>query len=307
MRILVVDDSEDARDILSAALAIGGYEDVDYAESGENALSMLGVEPRNTAGQHFDVILIDVIMPGLNGIETCAKIRSDARYQDTPILMVTSINDSGSLSHAFIAGATDYVTKPFNRTELLARMRSACRLKGEVDRRHAREADTKSAPAGNEQTGPSQTFHPITGLFGPSILETWLRSDAAPMPSCILAVAIRNGKRLRSVHGSKHVEVGMKTISDALGRLPAGLTDFCAHYDDDILIVCLHGTSARQDAALISAIAERVRRLEIQTAESAVETTLSVGIGEARPEGEIPSKHSLVSTAIERMELVRSR
>src|SRR5215472_18737632 len=80
-----------------------------------------------------DIVLLDIVMPEMDGVECSARIRNDPRYGDMPIIMVTSLDDMGSLSNAFVAGATDYITKPINRIELAARVRSALKLKTELD------------------------------------------------------------------------------------------------------------------------------------------------------------------------------
>src|SRR5580704_17749673 len=77
----------------------------------------------------------------MDGVEVCARIRNHQRYADLPIIMVTSVDDMDTLSNAFVAGANDYVTKPVNRMELIARVRAALRLKAELDRRQARERE----------------------------------------------------------------------------------------------------------------------------------------------------------------------
>ena len=93
------------------------------------------------ARRRVDLILLDIVMPEIDGIEACARIRSDLRYADIPIIMVTSLGDMDSLANAFVAGANDYITKPVNRVELLARVRSALKLKAELERRQARERE----------------------------------------------------------------------------------------------------------------------------------------------------------------------
>jgi sigma-B regulation protein RsbU (phosphoserine phosphatase) len=71
-----------------------------------------------------DVILLDLVMPVVDGIEACARIRSDSRYSGIPIIMVTAVNDVDRLTDAFVAGASDYVTKPIVPADLLARVRA---------------------------------------------------------------------------------------------------------------------------------------------------------------------------------------
>ena len=142
MRILVVDDSEDWRDLTEAALLAAGYQEVTTAESAVEAYGQLGLAPRpNNNAASIDLIVLDVVMPEVDGIEACARIRSDPRYGDVPVVMVTAVSDMDSLFSAFVAGATDYIIKPFNRVELLARVRSVLKVKAELDRRRARESE----------------------------------------------------------------------------------------------------------------------------------------------------------------------
>ncbi len=141
MRILVIDDSEDSRDLTEGALLSAGYTDIVTASSGWEALKILDVGRATEEKPTVDVALLDIVMPEMDGVEACARIRNDPRYADLPIIMVTSLDDMNSLSNAFVAGATDYVTKPVNRVELIARVRAALRLKQELDRRQARERE----------------------------------------------------------------------------------------------------------------------------------------------------------------------
>jgi sigma-B regulation protein RsbU (phosphoserine phosphatase) len=133
MTILIIDDSEDSRDLIEAALRSGGHEAVHGAASAAEGLKYLGVG-RNPPGEaaNVDLVLLDVLMPGGDGIEACGHIRADARYADVPIIMVTSLIDVDSLSSAFAAGANGYFTKPINRDDLLVRVRAALALKAEI-------------------------------------------------------------------------------------------------------------------------------------------------------------------------------
>ncbi|HLF04177.1 MAG TPA: response regulator, partial [Dehalococcoidia bacterium] len=131
----MVDDFQGARLMLEAVLKSAGYSDVLCAESAEAAFDRLGlVEPGgNTA--RVDLILMDVGMPGIDGIEACRRIKAVPWLKDIPIIMVTGLEDPAALELAFAAGAVDYVTKPLNKVEMLARIRSALDLKLEMDRR----------------------------------------------------------------------------------------------------------------------------------------------------------------------------
>ncbi len=134
MNVLVVDDSAAQRRALSAMLTAAGYAVEGVASASEGFQALEAADPRST-----DLILMDLNMPEVDGIEACRRIRDTPPWGDLPIIMVTSSDDAHDLSAAFGAGATDYVTKPPNETELLARVRAALALKREMDRRKARE------------------------------------------------------------------------------------------------------------------------------------------------------------------------
>lgn len=145
MSILIVDDTREAREILGVLLESAGYRDILFAESAAAAFERLGIGGSGAAPIDVDVILMDVRMPDLDGVETCRRIKAVERYCDTPIIMVTAMAATGFLEAAFAAGAADYLTKPINQVELLARMRSALKLKREMDRRKAREQELEQA------------------------------------------------------------------------------------------------------------------------------------------------------------------
>jgi CheY-like chemotaxis protein len=140
MAILVVDDSEDVRDIFEAALTEGGYPDILMADSASAAFALLALDqPQRTLP--VDVIFLDVVMPGVDGIEACARIRRDPRYAEVPIVMSTSVNTMEGVDKAFEHGATDYLTKPLKIVDLMACVRSNMRLKADNDRRNAIERE----------------------------------------------------------------------------------------------------------------------------------------------------------------------
>jgi two-component system KDP operon response regulator KdpE len=115
-RILVVDDDPQIRRVMRMTLTGQGYE-VDDAKSGDAALEKL-------REQRFDLVLLDMNMPGLGGLETCRDIRA---HSEIAIIMLTVRDTDTDKVDALDAGADDYVTKPYNPPELLARIRAALR------------------------------------------------------------------------------------------------------------------------------------------------------------------------------------
>jgi sigma-B regulation protein RsbU (phosphoserine phosphatase) len=115
-RVMVVDDNRVNRHLLLALLERGGITRVELAEDGEQALARANrFKP--------DLILLDLMMPHLDGFEVCRRLRADPAFADLPVLVQSSLNRSEDRARAFAAGATDYVSKPINAIELLSRVR----------------------------------------------------------------------------------------------------------------------------------------------------------------------------------------
>lgn len=117
MRILVVDDDPGVRDSLRRSLAFNGYE-VDLAEDGQRGLAAIAM-------RRPDAVVLDVMMPGLDGLETCRRLR--AAGEDIPVLMLTAREAISDRVAGLDAGADDYLVKPFALDELLARLRALLR------------------------------------------------------------------------------------------------------------------------------------------------------------------------------------
>lgn len=116
--ILVVDDDPFIVEIMPKITAEVGFLKVSAAASGEEALSLLA-----NPNMIFDCLLLDINMPGMDGIELCSRVRQIPQYRDTPVIMLTAKRDIQRMSDAYRAGATDYFTKPFVISELSTRLR----------------------------------------------------------------------------------------------------------------------------------------------------------------------------------------
>ncbi|KZY06399.1 MULTISPECIES: response regulator transcription factor [unclassified Sulfitobacter] len=123
MRILAVDDDHFIRELLPLVFAEAGIPSIDIAASGSEALEMIREAPKL-----YEFLLLDIMMPEMDGIELCQRVRRIPGYRDTPILMLTAKTDIASIEQAFAAGANDYVTKPFDVKEIANRVHVAQRL-----------------------------------------------------------------------------------------------------------------------------------------------------------------------------------
>src|SRR6058998_329555 len=123
--VLVVDDGAANRQLVQAYLT-GIDCEVRMAENGESALEQIKAEPP-------DLVLLDVQMPGLDGYEVCRRIKARPRGRLLPVVMLTALDHANDRVLALEAGADDFMSKPVDRIELVARVRSALRLKAVYD------------------------------------------------------------------------------------------------------------------------------------------------------------------------------
>ncbi|NUO54732.1 MAG: response regulator [Polyangiaceae bacterium] len=143
-RVLVVDDSETYLQEISSMLRDDGY-DVVLARSGDEALEML-------AAQEVDCVLLDLVMPGLSGTETCRRIKASPVVRDIPLIMITSVEDRTSMIAGLASGADDYITKSSELDVLKARVRAQIRRKQfEDEHRRIREELLRSELEASEE------------------------------------------------------------------------------------------------------------------------------------------------------------
>ncbi|CAK0778630.1 phosphoserine phosphatase RsbU/P [uncultured Gammaproteobacteria bacterium] len=116
LRVLVVDDNRVNRQLLMALLERGGLHHIATAEDGNDGLAKL-------ASFKPDLVLLDLMMPNMDGYEMCQRLRADPACQDLPVLVQSSLNRSEDRARAFQVGATDYVSKPINANELVSRVK----------------------------------------------------------------------------------------------------------------------------------------------------------------------------------------
>jgi class 3 adenylate cyclase len=160
-RILVVDDTPANVKLLADLLQVRGYM-VDTAENGERALEKVrSFEP--------DLVLLDVMMPGLNGYEVCRAIRSEPRTELLPVVLVTSLDPQQERIKGIEAGADDFLNKPINQPELFARVKSLLRIKTLQDK--VREWNEKLEARVHEQVTQLERLGRLKSFFAPQLAE----------------------------------------------------------------------------------------------------------------------------------------
>ena len=173
--ILVVDDVPENVRLLEAVLTPRGY-NVVSATDGEAALELV-------AAATPDLVLLDVVMPGMSGYEVCQKIRTDGAHGILPVVMVTALDPSGERIKGLEAGADDFLTKPINIPELLARVKSLLRIKQLYDTVESQAAELAELNRTLEQrvtdqVGQLERLSKLKRFFSPQLAEAIVSGGA---------------------------------------------------------------------------------------------------------------------------------
>jgi phosphoserine phosphatase RsbU/P len=301
MSILIVDDSEDSCELTEAALVSAGYSDIHVARSAWEAFKLMDIGcPSNNVGPQVDIVLLDIMMPEMDGIEACARMRHDARYADIPIIMVTSVDDLDSLANAFVAGASDYITKPVKRIELVARVRAALKLKIELERRQARERELLVFMSSWGERRAALWVDKATGLFVGEVAEAYLTASADWLDtetSAVVVLAIDRLEAYRAVQGDDAVRLILARVAKAVRRLMANVGVVAAAYHNGLIILVGPGLSAKPARQLGEQLCKAVSGLRIVNSESiaADHVTASVAVATGPTSASLDGMHLLTN------------
>lgn len=200
-RVLVVDDILPNVKLLEAKLA-SEYYDVLTATSGQEAL-------QKVATDNPDIVLLDVMMPGMDGFEVCRRIKADPELAHTPVVMVTALTDTADRVKGLEAGADDFLSKPLNDIALMARVRSLVRLKMTVDEWRVRE--TTATQLGVVEETVSVMDEPVEKARVLIIEDQSFESD-----KFIEALAVDDDAVRVSVSGAEAMEMAAREAFDLL-------------------------------------------------------------------------------------------
>ena len=223
--LLVVDDIDDNRFALTRRLARQGYLNVTTAVDGRQALELLNSKP-------FDLVLLDIMMPNVNGYEVLAQMKASSSLRHIPVIMISAVDEIESVIRCIELGAEDYLPKPFNPTLLRARVGACLERKRLHDQVTARTRELSEAL--EQQTATSEVLRVISS--SPTdlqpVFEAIVRS-AVPLCGSLFANVFRfDGELLHFVAGHNvgpsYVRVASSEVPDAT-RLFSGIRKGPAH------------------------------------------------------------------------------
>ncbi|MED3316643.1 response regulator [Bacillus wiedmannii] len=179
MSILIVDDNPVNIFVIEKILKQAGYQDLVSLNSAQELFEYIHFGKDSSRHNEIDLILLDIMMPEIDGLEVCRRLQNEEKCKDIPIIFVTALEDANKLAEALDIGAMDYITKPINKVELLARMRVALRLKSELNWHKEQEENLR-----NELDLATQVQR---NLLSSPLREDHIKIEASYLPSFKLA------------------------------------------------------------------------------------------------------------------------
>ena len=289
MNILIVDDSEDHQLVLKSILSKNGYKNIFLVDSANQAFKFLGLKGKNKK-KHIDLILMDVMMPGINGIEACARIKKEESLKDIPVIMITATREEKHLQSAFHSGAIDYITKPINVTELLARVRSALRLKMETDSRKEREREltemAEQLDAANKKLTQMSYLDGLTSVanrryFEEFFAREWKNAIRENEFLSLIMLDIDYFKAYNDNYGHLTGDDCLKKIAQKLNDALKRPRDFLCRYGGEEFITVLPDTDKYGAHTVAERFLSETKKLKIPHKASPVCKTVTISIGVA--------------------------
>ena len=244
MKILAVDDEPHILELLKTSLKTIPGCDVSLSDSGINALSQI-----DEAKVPFDCLLIDIQMPRMNGITLCELVRSIPEYQHTPILMLTAMSQRKYIDRSFLAGATDYIPKPFDLAELRSRLAQARQLANErrasgYQRVKTIEASESASPDDKPRYDTAAPVDKRDRVLGAAEFENYIlqMSQRKLFNSSVVAIKLVDAKKLRKRLNDNDFRSVLTAIASAISELSANKPGGIICYrGDGIFLYAIHG------------------------------------------------------------------
>lgn len=225
MRILVVDDDHSVLELLELSLNCLGFVEVETAQCAAEAMAIIAeqIDP-------FECFLVDIQMPETNGIELCELIRHIDEYRSTPVIMLTAMSERKYIEAAFAAGATDFVTKPFEAVELKSRIEIAWRMVEDAKTHRIQVGAARKLDSSLEVRSEFLISDPIDiedmeGFLNYGSFRNLLRQLAASGAASLSCteLEIQNNDRVYEFLGSNDYRYYLTDVADALSEnLSAG-------------------------------------------------------------------------------------
>ncbi len=273
--ILVADDEPINRSLIQRRLERAGYQ-VLTAENGSEAVE-------KTLATLPDLVILDIMMPIMDGLEACRRIKDDETTRDVPVIFLSARDETEVKVSGLSMGANDYISKPFKAEELLARVDVAMRLKHERDNLRA---SAEEARAHAELAQERAVTDALTGLLNRYGLQRALAREHAEArryerPLACLMIDLDDFKKINDTHGHSAGDTALKQVATILTKV-VRRSDMVFRYGGEEFLVLLPETDLEGAAALAEKIRESASTRLFGDGEHFFKLTLSAGAANLR-------------------------
>lgn len=269
--ILVVDDIPANLKVMKEILEPVGYS-VTFARSGDQVLERVKLAKP-------DLILLDLMMPEIDGLQVCEALKAEPKTQDIPVIFLTASQEEEHLIQAFELGAVDYVTKPFRKPELLARVRTHLLLKYTVDKLRQTQIELQEALEAVEKLA---RLDPLTGILNRRALmeiaeQEMNRAKRYGTPFSILLLDVDHFKQVNDTYGHP---VGDQALCAVVESILNGIrqVDFVGRYGGEEFAVILPEISTDSAWKAAERIRLQIEKMTIFTEQGELKLTVSIGV-----------------------------
>lgn len=278
--VLIVEDDPFNRDILFKILSYQGFQ-VHAVSSGEDALIQL-------EQLSIDLILLDIMMTGLDGFETCQAIKSNPQTSDIPIIFMTALSNTENKVKGLSLGAVDYITKPFHPAEVIARVKThlslratAKALQAEV---HRHKQTVQKLEKANHALYRLANLDGLTQVanrycFDESLSEEWFRLAREKQPIGIVLCDVDHFKVYNDHYGHQAGDECLRKIARAIYQSARRPADLVARYGGEEFVVLLPATGQKGVEHVAETICQAIRGLQIPHEQSKSHTIVTISVG----------------------------
>lgn len=288
-KIVLIDDDQDSCLLIKTFLgSIYHKNDIIEFFSGQAVLDFFQLDTQTPCTQGTDLILLDVLMPGINGIELCSRIKANNAFDDIPVLMVTASNELEFLADSFEAGAIDFINKPIRKVELLARVRSALRLRNEVMMRRMREQELIELNLALKQNNllleQLAIFDKLTGIHNRGHLDwalsrEWANAQRNQTPLSLIMIDIDYFKLYNDAYGHLRGDDCLRQVAQTLQSKLKRKNDFVGRYGGEEFMVILPGVDHHDAMHLAEALRSGIQALGMSHAQSKNDKVVTISLG----------------------------
>lgn len=288
--ILIVDDNPTNLSVLSLALKSAGYK-IRVAMDGVSAIEQVQVDPPG-------LILLDVQMPGIDGFETCIQLKANPAIRDIPVIFITASADLDQKVKGLSVGAVDYITKPFQQEEVLARVKVHLELRFLTQKVQEQAIALQQA---NQELHRLANLDGLTAVanrrrFDEYLDQEWRRSQREQNPLALILCDIDYFKSYNDFYGHQAGDVCLKRVAQAIQNCIKRPADLVTRYGGEEFAIILPNTSSDGAVRVAQLIQSTIQQLSIAHHHSQVSSfiTLSLGVSSQVPNSDHDA-HALVA------------